>query len=192
MLVGKTVSLRPVESGDAELIHRWSNDPQMIDGAASRWPVRRTEIQERCQKKPNHDKGGEFLVLAHDSAGSANEGVIVGQISFGLPSRMPMLRCYEIGFAVAPEYRRKGYAAMAGRLLVNKLFSATQTNRIQAHCRADNAASKAVMESMGMKAEGVLRGYAYVGGLYVDVLICSILRAEWGDSQVYGKRFDGL
>lgn len=185
------MTLRPVERSDAALIHKWWNDPAMIDGAASRWPARLAEIEERCTKKPNYQKEGEFLVVTSDSAGGA-EPVVVGHVSFGLASKMPMLKCFEIGFATLPEHRRKGYAAMAGRLLVDKLFSATRVNRIQAHCRAENAASKSVMESIGLAAEGVLRGYAYVGGEHVDVLLCSMLRAEWGDSQVYAKRFDGL
>lgn len=191
MLFGKTISLRPVEQGDLDLLTAWWNDPDAFDVAAGRWPVTRAEIEKRVGRGVDTEKSGEFLMVLSDTRGGPDE-TAAGHISFSVPSRIAALKCYDIGFSVFPQHRGKGYAAMAGRLLVNQLFNTTRAHRIQGHCLDDNSASRRVMEEVGMTLEGTLRGAAYCAGRFRDVLLLSILRTDWGDTERYSGRFGGL
>ncbi|HUU82496.1 MAG TPA: GNAT family protein [Phycisphaerae bacterium] len=191
MLRGKNVALRPVEPRDVELLTSWWNDPAFIEGAAGRWPTRSQEVAKRVAKKPNYDKLGEFLIVSADTLGTDRETPL-GHIAFSAPLRLPTCDCREIGFGINPDHRRRGYATQAARLLIDRLFSAQQVHRIQAHCRVENVASQRVLEGAGMTREGTLRGFAYLAGRYLDVDLYSILRPEWGDRQSYADRFGGL
>ena len=191
MLIGQTVALRPVEKADLSLLAGWWSDPRMFEPDEARWPTRAADLEARIAKKPNYDKAGEFVVVLSETLGTDNE-TIVGHYGFLTPSRIPALRCFEIGFSTHPNHRRKGYATIAGRLLVNQLFNATIVHRIQAHCRTTNIGSQRVTEGIGMTREATLRSCAYVGGTYHDVHLYSILRPEWADSEAYTARFGGL
>jgi len=191
MLCGKTVALRPVRPTDLDRLVAWWNDPSFVDGAVGRWPVRPEEMQKRLARKPNYERRGEFMIVRGHSGGGPEE-TLLGHIGFHRPVPSPLCRGFEIGYSVAVEHRGHGYAAAAGRLLIDKLFNSQPVHRIQAHCRAGNEASRRTMDHLGMALEGTLRGFAFVGGRYEDAHLYSILRPEWGDSTAYAARFDGL
>jgi RimJ/RimL family protein N-acetyltransferase len=191
MLIGKTVALRPVEKSDVPLLTRWWNDPAAFDSSAARWPTRSAEIEARVARKPNYEKRGEFLVVLTETLGTDHE-TAVGHYSYISPFRFPLSRCLEIGYSTFVEHRRKGYAAMAGRLLVNQLFNATQVHRIQAHCLTTNGPSQRVMEAIGMTHEATLRGFIYESGIYHDVHLYAIVRPEWKDCDSYAARSGSL
>jgi ribosomal-protein-alanine N-acetyltransferase len=60
-------------------------------------------------------------------------------------------------------------------------FRAMKLNRIQGRCEVENVASIRVMEKAGMRLEGVLREHEYSEGRYLDIVMYSILRREWGE-----------
>ena len=129
MLIGQTLSLRPVEKSDVPLLAKWQNDPRTYDSAEGRWPVRPAYLEDRLAKKPDYDKRGEFLAVLTDTLYTDHE-IAVGHLGFLVPSAIPALRCFELGFGIHPDHRRKGYATMAGRLLINQLFNATAVYRV--------------------------------------------------------------
>ena len=191
MLIGQTVSRRPVDTSDVPLLAGWWNDPRMFEPDEARWPTRAADLEARMAKKPNYEKSGEFMVVLSETLGTDSE-TIVGHHGFLTSSRIPVLRCFEIGFSTHPDHRRKGYATLAGRLLINQLFNATGVHRIQAHGRTTNIGSQRVMENIGMTREATLRGCTYFSGAYHDVHLYSILRPDWADGQTYAARFGGL
>ncbi|MBB6097572.1 ribosomal-protein-alanine N-acetyltransferase [Deinobacterium chartae] len=56
----------------------------------------------------------------------------------------------EIGFSIVPEARNRGYATEATRGLIEWALAQPGVKRVMAECRADNAASKRVLEKAGM------------------------------------------
>jgi RimJ/RimL family protein N-acetyltransferase len=57
----------------------------------------------------------------------------------------------EIGYAVAPAYRRKGLATEAAQGLIDFAFSHPQIRTIQAHTLAEENESVRVLRKVGMK-----------------------------------------
>jgi RimJ/RimL family protein N-acetyltransferase len=85
----------------------------------------------------------------------------------------------EIGYAVVPEERGKGYCTEAVRLLVGHIFGSLRVERIQASTDVRNTASIRVLEKNGFKLEGTLRHFALNRGEWTDYHRYSILHGEW-------------
>jgi RimJ/RimL family protein N-acetyltransferase len=89
--------------------------------------------------------------------------------------------CYwEIGIALLPAARGRGYGAEAQRQLVRYLFTHTPANRIEAWTESGNVAEQRALERAGFTREGVRRSGGWRGGAWRDVVLYGLLRAESG------------
>jgi len=102
----------------------------------------------------------------------------------GIRKRTPETHQAELGYELANEYWRRGYATEAGRAMLYFGFEELQLHRISAWCIADNAASARVLEKLGMRREGRLREDRYFKGRWWDSLVYGILRNEWRVNQL--------
>jgi RimJ/RimL family protein N-acetyltransferase len=96
---------------------------------------------------------GMFVVQEKSS------GTFVGRAG---PFHPPVWPGLEVGWAIASEFRRKGYAVEAARAAVDWSFATFELDRI-VHCiDAENVASQAVARRLGAVHEGetVLLGHA--------------------------------
>ena len=84
----------------------------------------------------------------------------------------------EIGYVIAPDFQRNGYAGEAVREILNFGFNTLNFNRIEAKYIIGNDASRSVMEKCGMIYEGTARSSMIVKGKYRDIGTCSILKSE--------------
>jgi RimJ/RimL family protein N-acetyltransferase len=62
----------------------------------------------------------------------------------------------EIGYSIAPAYRRRGLATEAARGLIGYAFSHPQVKRVDAHTLPEKNASTRVLERVGMKHIGTV------------------------------------
>jgi RimJ/RimL family protein N-acetyltransferase len=85
----------------------------------------------------------------------------------------------DIGFTIAAEHQRHGYATEAVRLLLNYLFTERGKHRIAACCDPRNAASVALLERLGVRREGHLRQSTWAKGEWTDELVYGVLSDEW-------------
>jgi RimJ/RimL family protein N-acetyltransferase len=75
----------------------------------------------------------------------------------------------------------KGYSTEVMQLLFKHGFETLDLNRIWLRVHADNPRAVRVYEKAGMTHEGFYRQGVYKKGMFVDVLIMSILKAEWDE-----------
>ena len=85
----------------------------------------------------------------------------------------------EIGYVINPEFRGRGIAGEAARRVIRFGFDELGLNRIEAKYMDGNVASRKVMEKIGMKYEGTMRGSLKIGGEYRDVGVCAMLYEEY-------------
>jgi len=85
----------------------------------------------------------------------------------------------ELGFWVAVENWRQGYATEAARAVVGYGFEQLGLNRIYAHHMVRNPASGRVLTKIGLKPEGLLRQRVRKWGVFEDVVLLALLREEW-------------
>lgn len=85
----------------------------------------------------------------------------------------------EIGYATVLGRQGQGIARECVAALISHLFTAEKTRRVWADVDPDNAASNALLESLGFKLEGRLRDAwnTHIG--VRDSLIWGLLAQEW-------------
>lgn len=91
----------------------------------------------------------------------------------------PNLRV-EIGYTwLSPTVHGTGINADAKRLLLARAFDELGCNAVYFHTHWHNRQSRAAIERLGAKQDGVLRAYQVYKGIVRDTVTFSILRDEW-------------
>ncbi len=85
----------------------------------------------------------------------------------------------EVGYVLNPAFWGIRIAPEAVRRVMTFGFYDLGLHRIEAKYMTDNIRSRAVMDKLGMKFEGVGRDSMYVKGEYVSIGTCAILRDEF-------------
>ena len=67
-------------------------------------------------------------------------------------------------------------------LLVERIFTDTETFRIWLGVFPDNVRARRSYEAVGFQAEGIARGNAFFGGAHRDELVMAVLRPEWSSN----------
>ncbi len=83
-----------------------------------------------------------------------------------------------LGYHLDVEFWHQGIMTEVLRAVVGFLYEKTDAYRLQATVHRDHAASMRVLEKVGFRREGLLRGKAYWHGQFVDLYMYSLLRGE--------------
>ncbi|HVB64993.1 MAG TPA: GNAT family protein [Nitrolancea sp.] len=123
------------------------------------------------------DPSGAGMLTITDAA----SGEVLGDVSWHWVHWGPTRESHNpmIGIWLKRTARGRGVGANAQRLLVDKLFTETETNRIEAHTDVANLAEQRALERVGFAREGVVRGAQWRRGSWHDLYLYSILRADW-------------
>ncbi len=179
MLIGKSLTLRPVTLADQKILHDWYNDPEFEGDYDNHWTSSLEEMEKEHHSHMQNGRGHYYMITRRDN------GEPLGEILYGNRFTDPDFRGEEIGYAVQPAYRGRGIATQASCILINHLFDATPINRVMATVIVGNERSCHVLERAGMTHEGLLRGLIFLHGRYADMHVYSILRSEWCDEATY-------
>jgi len=96
----------------------------------------------------------------------------------------------EIGWALGPEYRGRGYATEAARGLMEFAFRDCEYHRIFANTGLANDRSWKVMERLGMRKEGHFREAqppAEPGGPWRDTVRYAVLASEFWERELCSR-----
>jgi RimJ/RimL family protein N-acetyltransferase/nitrite reductase/ring-hydroxylating ferredoxin subunit len=148
------VALRPFRAEDAPAITAACQDPEI-----QRWvpiiPVPYTETDARrfilmALQAWQDGTGYEFAIV------DAATDRYLGSIGLHLG---PNPRRHAVGYVIAPEARRRGYATRALRLATGWGFERLGIERLALWTLPGNAASQAVAEKAGFRYEGLARNW---------------------------------
>jgi ribosomal-protein-alanine N-acetyltransferase len=173
LLEGKLVNLRIVEKEDLPLVAEWLNNPEFWGIYNPLRQISRSELEKNIDTNPPEVRW--FIIETKDKSK-------VGEIG-----HFPDGRLWEIGYALIPSERGKGYCTEAVAVMVDYLFLSKDMVRIQAHIDPRNLASQKVVEKNGFKKEGLIRKCFFAKGEWRDMLLCSILREEWKEPKILTK-----
>jgi len=172
VLEGKRINLRVMEKEDVSQFVEWYNN---LEFQGEFFPVlqksKSEAIKEFENPSPAHVamQNVEFIIEKKD-------GTKIGHIGYGKDILHDWI---EIGYAVVPSERRKGYAKEAVQMLVDYLFLYKDVPRITICTDIRNLAAIKVAERTGFRKEGVIRKCGFVRGEYVDWCLLGLLREEW-------------
>ena len=169
-LQGSRVELRAFDSGDQALVTSVVSDPliPLITTVPEHADVGAVAAYIERQRGRLEEGAGYSFAIA-DLVSSAG----VGQI--GLWTREAHLGRATIGYWVAPEFRRRGYASDALALLTAWAGSLAGLRRLQLFVEPWNAGSWRAAEACGFEREGLLRGWELVGDQHKDMYVYSLL-----------------
>jgi ribosomal-protein-alanine N-acetyltransferase len=174
LLEGKNVNLRVMEKEDIPLLAEWLNNPEFNGEYFSPIQRTRTEMEKSLESSPSESK--QFIIEKKD-------GTKIGFI-LHFYAQNPMGKMLEMGYALVPSERRKGYCSEAAQLMVDYLFLSKDIVRVQAHTDVRNVGSQKILEKVGFKKEGVVRKNIFVRGEWKDECLYSILREEWKEPKI--------
>jgi RimJ/RimL family protein N-acetyltransferase len=116
---------------------------------------------------------GESLTLA---VTLRDGGSLVGCVGLSIDGRN---RRGEIGYWTGLEYWGRGYCTEAAAAVVRHGFEVLGLHRIVAHHMTRNPASGRVMQKLGMRHEGTLRGHVLKWGVHEDLEVYGLMRDEF-------------
>ncbi|MBO8202713.1 GNAT family N-acetyltransferase [Streptomyces smyrnaeus] len=167
----ENVRCRPLTEGDLHLLDRLAGDPALLGPYA--WTGFRGGLRGRWA-----DTGlltDDLTVLAVvDQRDEA-----VGLATWRKAAYNNISHAWNLGLCVLPEKRLRSGGVQAFRWLIDYLFAHTQVNRLEAHIDVDNSPVRVGIEKFGFVCEGVARGAAFRDGVWRDVCLYGLLRADW-------------
>ena len=170
MLRGPNVTLRPTSESDEGVLYELATDDASWEerNDTPPAPLSRAAYAERFRARLL----GNDVQFVIEVGGS-----VVGRCDlFALDL---YARHAEVGIALIPTARGKGYGTEALRLLVRFAFERRNLRRLHLRTLASNPAALASYTKVGFVREGVLRESAWVRGGYVDEILMGVLRSEW-------------
>ena len=167
------VTLRPAEPEDAALLFGWRGEAS-VRRYQPLTPLTagqlRSEISSRRHQDLYGERGSRFdWIVQYDGRAVGWITLVVHSWEHGLG---------ECGYAVSTPFQGRGIMSRAFSLLLDDLFANTSLFRIEARCALENFASQRVLEKLGFRREGVLRGYFQLRGDRIDNLLFARVRAD--------------
>lgn len=166
--------LRRVAMSDARDIFDYSRDEEVARHVL--WEAQRSVRDARAYVR--------YLQRLYRAGQPSSWGIIeqasgrlIGTIGFMAYS--PEHNSAEVGYSLARSHWNRGLMTEALREVLRHAFEDMQLHRVEAQFELDNPASGRVMEKVGMRREGVLRGRLYNKGRYVDVALYAMLREDY-------------
>jgi RimJ/RimL family protein N-acetyltransferase len=167
------LALRPFTGNDLAFIDRLDHDPDAL--GPFEWPG----FTDTRARRRRWETDGFVGTTSTALAVIGPNDVVVGIASWeARPRGRPVCGCYEIGLALLPEHRGRGWGTAAQIMLVQYLFRHTLVHRLEALTEAENLVEQTVLQRIGFQREGVLRAVRFRGGCWRDMVIYSLLRDE--------------
>jgi RimJ/RimL family protein N-acetyltransferase len=168
-----SVHLRPIRESDLSVLERLAVDPLAAGpfdwhGFADPGGPRRRFAEDGFLGR---DPRNLAVALGQDDA-------CIGDVSWLAVPTGPTCTCWNIGIAILPGFRGKGYGTVAQRLLIEYLFATTTANRVEAGTDVENIAEQRALEKAGFIREGVRRGSQFRDGQWRDMVVYGRLRDD--------------
>jgi [ribosomal protein S5]-alanine N-acetyltransferase len=183
-LRGRQVRLRPFTADEIDAA--WQGLAQQDEAAHPRRGPEDRRPQPSEQFRRRLHRSGRLWRGCLD-LGIDCDGRLVGTIQARTrPAQTLPAGVYEVGVVLYEQRERgRGYGGEAVELLASWLFESGQAERVQAGTDVSNTAMRAVLERLGFRLEGVLRGYgASSTGDRIDGAMYGVLKPEWPTTRV--------
>ena len=174
--VSPTIELKPISEDDLPfwkelLAQQETREHQPLQER------REEELRQHLHRYTEHDLGHphhrEYKWVVIDTKSLER----VGEVSF---DKLDIgQKIGRIGYSVHPQCWGKGFGTAVVGAMVDKIFSESDCQRIEAECSIHNPASRRVLEKNGFTREGTKRGYLEIHGVRVDHYSFGLLKEDW-------------
>ena len=165
------VALRLVAEADLPIVERLTQDPASTGEFAWLGWYKLTRFRQWwAENRLISDDIGVLMVVRGDER--------LGFVTWHKVPSTPGCYYWNIGIALLPEARGKGYGTQAQRALAQYLFKHTTVQRIEAATEVGNVAEQRALEKAGFTREGVHRCAGWRDGAYRDEVLYSMVRTD--------------
>jgi RimJ/RimL family protein N-acetyltransferase len=174
LIATERLVLRRFRAADAPVLAAYRSDPAVARYQSwdAPFPLLRAETAVANFIASEPDRAGWFQYAIERTA----DRVLIGDVAVRLHDNLMQA---EIGFTLATEHQRRGYATEAVRAVLDRLFKVQGLHKVTGECDARNTASAALLERLGFTLEGRLRQQTYIKGEWTDDLLYGLLAPEW-------------
>jgi RimJ/RimL family protein N-acetyltransferase len=174
LLETKRLILRPFQLSDAKEVQRLAGVKEIASTTLN-------------IPHPYPDGAAEAWISTHQDTYEAGKGVVyaityrVVSHLVGAISLMDLSQGHqaELGYWIGSPHWNRGYCTEAARALMQFGFERLGLHRIHARHLSRNPASGRVMQKLGMQYEGKRRQHVEKWGVFEDLEMYGILKAEW-------------
>jgi RimJ/RimL family protein N-acetyltransferase len=168
------VRLRQATLEDVELLTLWRSSTVYTGEFNDFGLTARAPIKEAIRKNALVGETWGTLIVVERAADDKPIGTVSWhQVHYG-PN--PESFAWNVGIALIPDARGKGFGGPAQRLLAQYLFATTPANRVEAATDIENVAEQRALEKAGFNRDGVLPGAQYRAGGWRDLVLYSVVR----------------
>jgi RimJ/RimL family protein N-acetyltransferase len=177
--------LRRFELSDAADVQRLANDKRVVSNLRSLpYPYEYGEAMRWIGTQQDNFKNGKS---ANFAITSLNSGDVLGSIGLLIDK---VNESAELGYWLGVEYWGNGYCTEAAAAVLQYGFERLKLHRICAHHMLRNPASGRVLQKIGLRREGHLRGHLKKYGVFEDIVVYGILRDEFPSAFAKEKEAD--
>lgn len=115
------------------------------------------------------------------------DGVFVGQLTVG-GIAYGSLRSAYIGYWIDKDVAGKGIMPTAVAMALDYCIEQLRLHRVEIHIRPENAASRRVVEKLGIPEEGLRRSYLHIAGDWRDHICYALVEGDRPESVLAGWR----
>ncbi|MCM4084082.1 GNAT family N-acetyltransferase [Paractinoplanes hotanensis] len=174
LIATERLVLRRFRPADAAVLAAYRSEPEVARYQSwdAPFPLLRAETAVANFIASDPDQPGWFQYAIERTAGHE----LVGDVAVHLHDN---LKQAEIGFTLAKQHQKQGYAFEAVTAVLDRLFRVRGLHKVAGECDARNLASAGLLERLGFTLEGKLRQQTYIKGEWTDDLIYGLLSNEW-------------
>jgi len=180
-LRGQLTSLRAMVREDLPLLHRWLNDPEVMQWWDGRdHPATFDRVEARFRRSiEGSDRESERYMIEVEKDGDRR---VIGMLQYTRVN--PRAKNTQIDVLIGePEFREAGFGGDALRAVLKHLFETIKVHRVWHTMRAGNERAQRAAEKIGFVKEGVLREHDQLEGQFVDVEVYGMLLDDWRRGQ---------
>jgi RimJ/RimL family protein N-acetyltransferase len=175
-----SISLRPPEPGDAEILYPLIHQTRVTDTIVWEGPESLPDYREALQQRRQATLDGQLHYFA------------IVETATGQPIGTATLRPYpdgyrgDIGLWIGEPFHRKGYGTRVIGHLISYGFRVLNLIKIEGTVFVGNWASRRIFEKNGFRLEGTIRMAVIKRGMGVDEWLFGLLREEYLASPASG------
>ncbi|HVP67952.1 MAG TPA: GNAT family protein [Anaeromyxobacteraceae bacterium] len=179
-LATSRLRLREIRLADWRAIHRYASDPEVVrhlDWGPNTEQETRAEVEASVARRTSIPRVEFFLAAALRTSGE-----VIGVSGLTLAANNPAAA--SLAYTFERRHWGQGYATETASEMMRFGFENLNLHRIGAECDVENTGSIRILEKVGMKREGHVRGHRRARGAWRDSFVYGILRPEWRSPHV--------
>lgn len=172
-MIGKKIIIKVLQKKHLEKLRILRNDPDTNYFLTSIVPINE-HMQEEWFRKMSLDDSKMYYAIENKSR------IFLGVVRCDQWDKIN--RSIRVGIDILPEFRRKGYATEAFKILFAFLFNELGINRIWLLVLDYNERALMLYKKLGFKIEGKQRGAIFRNNKFNDYIMMSMLKKEYENS----------